>query len=309
MVRPLSPHAHTGRRLPHHHTSYAALAFLSILAGVILMLLTQGALAAIEDTGQVQISAIIRGPAPQAPVITNPVSGARFRTAPILVEGICVADYKVSIFKNGVLAGSGICRFDATFAITIDLFDGRNELMARQYDFLDQSSPDSATVVVFLDRPIVAAQQLVLRTDSPYKVVRAGEELTWPVEVLGGTAPYALAWNWGDGSTDVISMTAAGKYEAKHIYTRPGNYRIVIKASDAKGQTAYLELLAVVAGEITPATSTNRFFDGGILLVLWPLYFLMVAMLLSFWLGERYEFYKVKQRLLSYRGRLASLRP
>lgn len=327
-MRPLSPHPFSGRHLPHHHTSYAALLFLSLVAGVMLLLATQGAIAGSPQTGQVDISAVVHGAAPtQAPTITDPVDQQHLGSTPVPVSGTCIVDYKVVIFKNDVMAGSGICKGDGTFNIKVDLFFGRNELKARQYDFLDQASPDSGIVVVFYDLPpptpvpspapgapgktvLVPVQQLELRTDSPYKTGNPADEFIWPLQVLGGTPPYAISWNWGDGSVDVVSMTSAGTYTFKHTYQHPGNYRIVAKGSDSKGQTASLELLAIVNGQGGAAVTKNiGFFDGGLLLILWPLYFLMITMLVSFWMGERYEFYKVKQRLLGYRGPFSTLKP
>jgi hypothetical protein len=250
-------------------------------------------------------------------VITSPADGTHFSLTPITVEGTCVIDYRVVLYRNGVISGSGICKGDGTFSIKSDLSYGRNEFKARQYDLVDQASPESNTVVVFLDRPAViigpggvTIQPFTIRTDTPYQVGNPGDEFIWPIEVLGGQAPYAISWNWGDGSVDVISLPGAGPYKAKHVYTKPGEYRIIIKGSDALGQTAYLELLAVVKGDPgIGATRPSGWFDGGLLLILWPLYILMLAMLLSFWLGERYEFYKVKQRLLNPSGPYQNLQP
>jgi hypothetical protein len=312
VIKPLSPHQHSGRYLPRQHTSHAVLAFLLLIAGTLLLLATRGVLA-----DQADISAVVHGSVPsQAPIITNPASGQHFTLTPITVEGSCIAGYKVVLYDNGALAGSAICRPDGTFNIKNDLIIGRNELMARQYDGLDQPSPDSNIVVVYLDRtlpPIVpvtpggssAQQQFVIRSDTPYKVGRPSDVFDWPFSVIGGQPPYAISINWGDGTTDVISITSPGSFHAKHSYDSPGNYHLIIKGSDSKGQTAYLELLAVINGDVGVATaSSTGFIDGGILLVLWPLYILMFIMLLSFWLGERIELYKVKQELLRHPGEL-----
>ncbi len=109
--------------------------------------------------------------------------------------------------------------------------------------------------------------------------------------------PYAVGVDWGDGNTDLISLAAKGTFEFKHTYSKPGHYTVIITATDSAGRKAYLQLVVVVNGEAGPAAVTNRsFFDGGILFILWPLYVLILAMLTSFWLGEKYEKHELLHR-------------
>jgi len=79
--------------------------------------------------------------------ITVPGNGQTFSTTPITVAGICPKGLLVEIFKNNVFGGSTECT-TGSFSLQVDLFDGRNDLVARVFDSLNQSGPDSATVSV-----------------------------------------------------------------------------------------------------------------------------------------------------------------
>lgn len=306
----LAPIRHTGRVVEHHHTSYAALLFLVLLAGVGLLTYTGSSLATGPQSGQITLTGIVpSGAAPAAPSITSPDSGQRFTANPIAVEGTCTKDLLVRVYKNGQLSGSAICDNNFNFNIQIDLFTGRNDLTARQFSGAT-SSPDSNLVDVYLDEaatptpgpkqddPAVKPKisQLILKSDYTDFSTGPGQALNWPLELLGGRAPYAIAIDFGDGAQHLLSRSAEGTFNFTHTYLKPGNYRITVKATDADGRKAQLSLLALISGGVgTPAASVN-YLDGGFLLVLWPLYTLLIAMLVSFWLGERYELYKVRRQ-------------
>lgn len=307
----LAPHHHSGRFLPHHHTSYSALALILIVTGLILL----GIAGQTQiDAASVTISALVHGAPPPAPVITGPPSGQHFSSIPIQVEGTCGPAFKVVLERDGTQSGAGICTDAGTFGIGTDLFSGPNDIVARQYDGLDQASPDSAAITVFLDGPIqppatpsspiptlpTPSQQLLLRSDFGYKVAHTGDQIDWPIAVSGGQAPYAISWDWGDGSVDIISLANPGTYHAKHSYDKPGAYKLIINISDSKSQKGFLQLLSIINGELAPATSSHTTLEGGLLLQSWPLYFLAVIILVSFWLGERLAFIKLKHPSTSH---------
>ena len=294
-----SHHQHTGRKLHRHHTSYALLTFLLMMVGMVLLVVTTAALGAAENpqSGSIGLSGTVPGPAPKlAATIDVPTEGQRFTVIPIDVRGKCTPDLIVEIFKNDIFAGSTVCQSNGTYSLKIDLFNGRNILVARIVDALGQFGPDSAPVTVIFDESASLGQvatgsdiQLFLRTDAPItRGIHPSSSLEWPVEVIGGAKPYAISWDWGDDSVaDLISRNEPGRFDGKHTYVNPGTYQVIVRATDSAGRRAYLSLVAVVDGQLQ-AVATKPIF-GGRLAFAWPLLILALLMVLSFWLGEKFE--------------------
>ena len=133
-------------------------------------------------------------------------------------------------------------------------------------------------------------QSFFLQTNTLSQGVNPGQDFQWHAEAKGGKPPYAISWDWGDGKVDLLSIDQTGAFSNRHSYAKAGIYRIVIKGADGLNNKAYLETIAIVNGQLA---STNKFAqilkDSGLLLMLWPLYLLIILMIVSFWLGERYE--------------------
>lgn len=297
----LSPHVHTGRKLPHRHTSYYGLALLLLLVGVILAGIT-----GITMAQQVSVSAVVLGPKPtKAPVITLPVSQQHFLTNPIDIKGTCDAGLLVNVYKNDVLAGAALCDASGRFSMKADLFIGRNDLVAHMIDQANQEGPDSSPVVVFFDLPSTPSivdqgasagskGNVIIKAESIYKGTTPGQELSWQIAVEGGSAPYAISIEWGDGQTELISRSAAGSFAISHTYSKAGGYKggyvVTVTAVDTEGTTATMQLVAVVNNPVgTPlaVTQIKPPTNWSSLLIAWPLWIVLVLMLISYWLGER----------------------
>ena len=95
-----------------------------------------------RQSSSVGIDGTVRGDPPKNPAtISTPGNGQTFAVQPIKVSGLCTTGLLVKIFKNGVFAGSAQC-ISGSYSLIIDLFDGKNDLIARVYDALDQAGPD-----------------------------------------------------------------------------------------------------------------------------------------------------------------------
>ncbi|HUC20946.1 MAG TPA: hypothetical protein VMR98_05665, partial [Candidatus Polarisedimenticolaceae bacterium] len=133
-----------------------------------------------------------------------------------------------------------------------------------------------------------------------HRGLRVGDELTWPIELIGGKPPYAVSVGWGDGKTDLISRGVDGRFDIKHTYEKPGlgyngSQTIVVKASDAAGSTAYIQLVTIVSnGNQQLATASNLL--TGRLGIAWPLLLIAMLVVVSFFLGERREKHVLHQR-------------
>jgi hypothetical protein len=234
--------------------------------------------------------------------ITSPTNQQRFSVTPVTVKGTCVANMLIEIYKSDIFAGSGACSKDGTFSIDIDLLIGQNVLIARTYDSLNQQGPDSNAVTIFYDAlPTQAAglksldfggPQMLINTDAVFRGSFPQQQMAVPISIIGGTAPFAINMQWGDSTNKVVPRGDNQPFNVTHVYKKAGVYQITIQGTDAQGRVAFLTVASVINGQ--PATAaaagtnpTNSSMNK--LLALWPLYTASVAIVVSFWLGERRE--------------------
>jgi hypothetical protein len=299
----LSHHRHTLRLRPHEHTSYIPLGFMLLVVGVALTNYTVNAATPYTgpESSSVGLSGIMPGKPPTvAATIKTPANGQHFSTVPISISGTCPASMLVEVFKNEIFAGSTPCSETGLYSIESDLLYGQNTLVARVYDALNQAGPDSNSVVVYYDAsaaqagPInslgLAEAQLVINTNAVFRGTFPGQKLDVPISVLGGTPPYAINVEWGDSSNNIVPRNDNVSFTTEHTYSRAGTYQADIQASDAKGRVAFLSFASIVngqgnidsTGKISSTTTNN-------LLVMWPLYVGAVAVVASFFVGEKRE--------------------
>jgi hypothetical protein len=219
----------------------------------------------------------------------------------------------VEVFKNDIFAGSAPCTSAGTYSVEVDLLIGQNSLIARVYDALNQPGPDSLAVIVYYDAlpgqagllsPLdFGGTQLLLNTDAVFRGTFPEQELSIPLDILGGTPPYAVNIQWGDSTNKVVPRNDNVSFNAGHVYKKPGTYQINLQATDAQDRVAFLSVAAIVNGqpEVVAATAGSSSNDSTMsrLLLLWPLYVGSFAVVISFWLGERRE-----KRVLVKRGQL-----
>lgn len=300
----LSPHAHSGRLRPHEHTSYLPLALLLLVVGSLLAWFSVSASAASPppQAGSIGLTGSVPTTPPKvAATITSPSNGQHFSTSPITVSGTCPSGTLVEIFKNSIFAGSTPCTSNGTYSLQVDLLFGKNSLTAQVFDVLNQAGPLSAAVTVFYDAGVPQAApstflnltgaQLLLETDAVYRGTFPGQSLNVPIDVIGGTPPFAINVEWGDSNNQVVPRKANGTFNAMHVYKRAGTYQITLQGTDSRQLVAYLTVAAIVNGQPavtgTPVSLTKS--SGNKVLALWPLYAIAATALASFWIGERRE--------------------
>jgi len=220
--------------------------------------------------------------------ITTPSNGQNFTSLPIQVAGVCSGDLLVKLFKNGVFAGSAQCS-NNSYRISTDLFDGKNDLIARVYDALDQAGPDSNTVSVTFTQSgfNTSGPRVALTSSYARRGANPKEQLTWPVVLSGGAAPYAISVDWGDGKNDLVSRSFVGEFTVSHAYDSPGVYSITFKVTDANGSSAFLQLVGVANGALSQAEQSAA-KDGTSAqkeVIWWPLAAAGPFVIASFWLG------------------------
>ncbi len=286
-----------------------------LLAAMVVTLNAVPALAA-QESGAIGIEGTIpANPPTQGATILTPSNNQSFTNIPITVTGTCPVGLLVKLFKNNVFSGSAQCE-NGTFSITTDLFSGTNELIARVYDALDQPGPDSNAVTVnFNDSQPLAGPRVTLSSNFAKRGANPGETLTWPILLSGGTGPYAISVDWGDGSApDLFSVEFPGEFKTQHVYKAAGVYNIVVKATDKNGVSAFLQLVGIANGPLAQSdgsgTSTTGGATGGngassaatsltptIRFVLWPMYIMIPLIASTFWLGKRYELRRIRKKI------------
>jgi hypothetical protein len=299
-------HEHSGRLREHRHTSYASLLFLVVLAGVILLgfsMVVQAA-AVNPQSGSVGLTGKVNGPPPSsAATITAPANGSHTTQIPLTVSGTCISGTFVEIDKNGVFGGVASCQDAGTFSLLVDLFPGKNTLVAKVSDALGQFGPDSAGVTVYYDAPSLAlpggaaGQQLFITTSDIVLGGNPGQAVQRTATIVGGVPPYAVSWDFGDGQTSLSSQSNAGPISANHSYAQPGVYRVILRVTDSQGNSAFMQTVTVINGPVTGLGSSKgngKAALPGSLQAAWPLLGLAAVMVLVFWLGERRG--AVKQR-------------
>lgn len=280
------------------------LMFYLLCSLAILILLPAGRVQAAEESGSIGLEGRINSEPPKSgATITVPQNGATITDLPTTVSGLCPDGLLVKVFKNNVFAGATQCQ-GGSYSIQIDLFSGRNELVARVYDALDQAGPDSNIVVVtFPVSGVTSPTKISLTSAFAKRGADPGKILSWPITLTGGNGPYAITVDWGDGKTaDIISRAFPGTFDITHVYDQPGVYNIIIRATDRDKNLAFLQLVGVANGPVGQNNAGGTEGEGGLTItktkILWqPAAIAIPLIASSFWLGKRYELYVLRRQL------------
>ena len=245
----------------------------------------------------------VKDPPTRGATIAVPGSGASFSTSPITVSGTCPADLLVQIYNNNVMVGSVMCT-NGSFSIQVGLFSGVNELSAIVYDELDQPGPVSNIATVnYTDTRFTAFGQLMTLT-STYgrRSAPTNTQLAWPMQLSGGTGPYAFSIDWGDGSkAELKSQSLAGLVSLAHVYKKAGIYSVNVLVTDANQVSAFLQVIAVSSGQVEPEATTET-VDATRTIILWVPAAIALALLIpAFWLGRRSQVISIRKKMLKER--------
>jgi len=284
-------HSHTGRRIHKSHTSYPLVALLLLAIGVFLAAMTMQVRAA-----DVVVSAAVNGDPPSIPaVILNPEQDNRFTNPTIPVSGTCDPLFFVKIFRNNIFAGATECSGDGEFSVTIELFAGRNDLVARSYNAAENEGPPSNTVTVYYDAPVTSdSEPFYLTSEYFLRAGYSGQNIYWDFEIHGGIGPFTVNVDWGDGSNDTIKDLTSRNFRLQHEYSTPRDkrehYKVTVVVYDTAGRRTSLQLVIIIND---PAIIAAIFAEpptvipGESLNLAWWAYALVVLMGVCFWLGER----------------------
>jgi hypothetical protein len=265
-------------------------------------------------SGSVGVEGTITSPPPtQAATIVAPANGSTFDDLPVTVTGSCPKDILVKLFSNNIFVGSVTCP-NGSYSIKISLFSGRNDLVARVFDALDQQGPDSNVVTVTYNDAKFAqfGSHVLITSQYARRAADPGAELDWPIIVSGGIGPYAISVDWGDGTTSELhSEPFAGTFTYKHVYKIAGIYKVTFSAVDSNDTSAYLQVIAVATGTAGTTTNGSGSTNGSgnndpnanktvvtQTKVLWqPTAALVFLAIATFWLGRRFELSSLRKKI------------
>jgi hypothetical protein len=253
-------------------------------------------------SGPVGVEGTIPTNAPtDSPVITVPSSGNNFTRLPITIAGLCTKGLLVEIFKNGVFAGSAQCA-NGSFTLQIDLFDGRNDLIARHYDALNQAGPDSKVISVNFNSALArSGPRVSVTTNYAKRGADPDTALSWPITISGGTAPFAISVDWGDKTPpDLMSQASGGDVNLQHSYAFAGVYNVTVKVTDSQGEAAFLQLVGIANGPTQQSANQNKQQNNiqvKKVIVWWPFAVLLILTIIAFWLGGKHKLAVIRERL------------
>jgi len=153
---------------------------------------------------------------------------------------------------------------------------------------------------------------LVLTSDYQYKVNKAGQLFHWAVGLNGGTPPYKVSVDWGDGLHNDLTHADQSVLTLSHAYDSPKDYAILVNITDAKGKTVSIQWVAVVKDSLAYAAflSTHKGTMATILAnvrqwlwIVWPVYIAVVLMVLSYWIGEQEGYRRLTLRRAAAAGK------
>lgn len=258
------------------------------------------------QSGSVGLQGDIPSPPPSVgPTIATPGNGQTFTTQPVTVSGICPSGLLIKLFINDIFSGSAECT-NGSYSIVASLFDGTNVLVAVDYDALNQQGPNSNSVTVTFNNSSAPLGPAISLTSNYAKLgANPGQVLSWPIIISGGNSPYAISVDWGDGkSPDLISQLSPGTFTITHTYSESGVYNIIIKATDANGNDAYLQLVGVANGPVNQSSTSNSKSNNSktksglsnTTLLIFSIIIIVIA-ISTFWLGSRHRVQVIKDKL------------
>jgi len=284
---------HTGKLLTHHHTSYRGIMVLLLVAGTAILGMNLIARAAADAL--VSVGATVAVPAPTAPAgITSPANGTTETTGATLVAGNCpfTSPQPVVIIRvDGTAAGSAICDTSNRFALPLSLSTGNHTLIAQAASITGGMGPASTAVYVHTPHgSVVPDDAPVITATNPFIYLGTGNTAVWDGSITGGTPPYHVRIDWGDGTQDTQVLGAA-THTLSHIYRAYTPHNIYLTASSHDYfATAQYAVVTPTNAPVTDATDTDNqsLVNTSTAFGLYGLYVTLLAVFGIIWLEAKH---------------------
>ena len=292
----LQHHRHTGKLLRHEHTSYRGLAVVLVLASVVVVAAAMVQRAAADTLFGVY--ATVQGPVPgTGAIITQPDAGS-IASGDTLVAGSCPIispQVTVVLLVDNTPAGSSMCDTANDFALPVNLTPGAHTLVAQSYTINLGQGPDSQPVNITAQdtgaKP-VQPNAPVLSPDMPFNVLGTDRSAEWSGSITGGTAPYHVLIDWGDGTRNTYKLAAADSPHYTHHYIRLASYNTRIAVQDATGSSVQQQFAAVAyttfGAAAAASTTTNDDVNRPMVAGLYGLFLTVLSISCIIWLEAKH---------------------
>jgi hypothetical protein len=243
----------------------------------------------------------------------------------IIISGTCpIIDPAVviALYDGADMLGSSQCATDGTFSVTIPLHEHTYSIVATVVTITGDTGESSQPLTLTYKSPTTAAptsttpkpgshtstpspggpssNNLEIMGDKPYIVFGPNTDAIWSGSFRGGASPYRITVNWGDGTTDIYKSVGHDKQEYAHHYSRLKAYKVLITITDNAGSSASKSFAAVTPLIFDTGTgTTNPLGKDGVTptLLLYALYFSLLALLYTLWLQDKHQLIPARARV------------
>lgn len=230
------------------------------------------------------VSASVPFPPPTQAAIINPaLNNLTVQNAAFLIAGTCQVLSPVSVvsvWRGSTNLGSQNCT-TGTFSMQIILAEGSNTLIVKTANVSNVYGPDSSPILVtlrFAQTPAASnntpgatnlspadnaafnngvTSGLNIVPQEPFSVLPEGNLVTLSFHINGGSTPYTVELNWGDGTTESKVVDKPGLYAFTHRYRNTGNYSVKALIKDVLGATTEINHAVVVANRTSDTSKAN----------------------------------------------------
>ncbi len=238
---------------------------------------SQFALAASYD-----VSASVAFPPPtQAATIDPLLNNITVSNAAFVISGTCevlTPPGVITVLRGATLLGSQSC-VSGSYSLQIVLAEGVNTLIVRSASVSSLYGPDSSPVTITLNTPAApipttpqtsspapttpgatnltpadnnafnagTSSGLSIAPQDPFTVMSPSNQVSLSFRIDGGSTPYTIELNWGDGTTETKTIDKPGDYTFTHQYRNAGNYTVKGRLRDVLGAVTEISHAVVVA--------------------------------------------------------------
>lgn len=307
----LQHHRHTGKKLHHRHTSYRGLAIVLVAAGALMLAVTALGHATADSFS---VGATVRAPIPSSPaIISTPSDGDVVASDSQVVTGSCpiiTPQVIVAVMLDNVNVGSAICDSANDFSLPLRLAPGAHAISAQVYTITGDAGPASSPVHVTYSAAAHAAVGSVtsqpngaVTTANPLAITPQGSTLwlgndrsvVWTGTIAGGSLPYRVLVDWGDGSYQTVTLTSTTA-SFDHTYATLQPYDMSISVTDAAhvalheqfAVASYATSAASLAALGSATTQPQSPFTSTSVLGLYGLYLTALAVFGIVWLEAKH---------------------
>lgn len=273
---------HTGKKITHKHTSYRGLLVLVVLFGVTLCIIQQTVRAS-----EIITTAKVAAPAPSLPAIITSHHNEEVITTPtVQFTGTCsyvAPSTAIELYIDTVFVGSSICETTGTFSLSTTISTGRHLIVVRTANVTGDYGPDSSPLHITYMKgdesqspqtptppnttsntappASVAPNGVQIYSKFTYLLYGPEKDAEWVGYFSGGTAPYTVAIDWGDGTSSSYTATDSKSQTYRHSYRKYEPFFVTLTVTDADGSQTSMQLAAITP--YVDSSATPGLIAGG----------------------------------------------